>query len=572
MSTRSAREPRPTDSEVEARPSAEEGEEAAVGAIPPDAASEAGSKEGSDASGAEPSAEPGPGPSPEPLTELRIRRPADRGLVGIVPVDPVAVVEASVIRARTAQAGWGARPVTERVDRMAGLRREIGRRVDDVVDRIVAETGKPEEEALAEVLVVMRLIRHYERRAPKVLGPRRVGSWPVPGGRARVLQEPIGVVGILAAWNYPFVLGMEAVVTAIFAGNAVVLKPSEHTPFTGAIVPEICESAGLPEDLVLVVQGDRVTGEALVDAGIDHLHLVGGPATGRAVLERAARRLLPVSLELGGKDPALVLADADLDLAARGIAFGAFYNAGQTCVSTERVYVEQEAYEPFLRRLVRAAEGLRVGNAGNIDVGPMTLDSQLEKVEAQVRDAVERGARVLAGGERADPASNIFLPTVLADVPDGATVLEEESFGPVVSVVPVRDADEAIARANGHPMGLFASVWTRDLRRGQEVAGRLRAGGVSVNDTLSHWSIPGLPMGGVGASGWSRVHGDEGLLTFSRSRALLVRRGSRRRDPWWFPYGPRARRFFRAALGWEQHRGLRGAVATVVRLFSREIR
>jgi acyl-CoA reductase-like NAD-dependent aldehyde dehydrogenase len=509
---------------------------------------------------------------PEPLTELRIHRPADRGLMGVVPVDPVAVVEASVIRGRAAQGAWGALTVADRVLRMAELRREIGRRVDDIVDRVVAETGKPEEEALTEVLVVMRLIRHYERRAGKVLRPRRIRSWPVPGGSARVLRDPVGVVAVLSAWNYPFVLGMEAVVTALFAGNAVVLKPSEHTPFTGAILAELCEAAGLPEDLVLIVQGDGATGAALVDAGADHLHMVGSPETARAVLARAAERLLPVSLELGGKDPALVLADADLELAARGVAFGAFFNAGQTCVSTERVFVEEEVYEPFLRLLVRATDGLRVGNAGNIDIGPMTLDTQLEKVEGQVRDAVDRGARVLAGGGRADPASNIFLPTVLADVPEGSRILEEESFGPVLPVVPVRDVDEAVARANLHPMGLFASVWTRDLRRGREVALRLRAGGVSVNDTLSHWSVPGLPMGGVGESGWSRMHGDEGLLTFSRSRSLLVRRGSRRADPWWFPYGSRLRRLLRAMLGWEQHRGPRGVVAMAVRLLSREIR
>ncbi len=507
-----------------------------------------------------------------PRTELRIHRPADRGLVGVVPVDPVAVVEASVLRARAAQAGWAERTPRERAERMAALRREIGRRAEDIADRIIAETGKPEEEALAEILVVMRLIRHYERRAARVLRGRRVGTFPFPGGRGRVLREPVGVVGVLAAWNYPFVLAAEPVVMALFAGNGVVLKPSEHTPFTGAILPELCEAAGLPEDLVLVVQGDGRTGRALVDAGANHLHLVGGAETGRAVLRRAAEHLVPVSVELGGKDPAIVLADANLERAARGIAFGAFYNAGQTCVSTERVYVEASVYEPFLRRLVRVAEGLRVGTGGRIDVGPMVLDRQLELVEAHVRDAVERGARVLCGGERADPASNLFLPTVLADVPTEARILKEETFGPVVPVLAVEDADEAIRLVNDHPMGLFASVWTRDPARGRDVAGRLRAGGVSVNDTLSHWAVSGLPVGGVGASGWSRVRGDEGLLTFSRTRSLLVRHGRRNREPWWFPYGRSGRRFLRALLGWERHRGIRGLMAVWVRLLSREER
>jgi acyl-CoA reductase-like NAD-dependent aldehyde dehydrogenase len=521
--------------------------------------------------GAETGEAPGHTAAPPP-TELRIHRPADRGLVGVVPVDPVAVVEAAVLRARAAQVGWGGLSPRERGERMAALRREIGRRTEDIADRIIAETGKPEEEALAEVLVVMRLIRHYERRAPRVLRERRVGTLPIPGGSGRVIREPVGVVGVLAAWNYPFVLAAEPTVMALFAGNGVVLKPSEHTPFTGAILPEFCDAAGLPEDLVLVVQGDGRTGAALVDAGADHLHLVGGAETGRAVLRRAAEHLVPVSVELGGKDPAVVLADANLERAARGIAFGAFYNAGQTCVSTERVYVEAPVYEAFLRRLVRAAEELRVGSGGRIDVGPMVLDRQLELVEAHVQDAVERGARVLCGGERADPASNIFLPTVLADVPVGARILEEESFGPVVPVLPVESADEAVRLVNDHPMGLFASVWTRDLARGRKVARRLRAGGVSINDTLSHWAVSGLPMGGVGESGWSRVRGDEGLLTFSRTRTLFERRGRRAREPWWFPYGRRGRKLLRALLGWERHRGVRGLMAVWVRLMSREER
>ncbi|CAN5661649.1 aldehyde dehydrogenase family protein [soil metagenome] len=515
----------------------------------------------------DPDAEP-----PAPLTELRIRRPADRGLVGVMPVDPVAVVEASVLRARNAQAVWGALSVEERTSRMVPLRRVIGRRTDDIADRIIAETGKPEDEALTEVLVVLRLLRHYERTARKVLWPRRIGTGLLPGGSARIFQEPLGVIAVLSHWNYPFTLSMEPVVTALFAGNGVVLKPSEHTPFTGAIVAELCEEAGLPEDLVVVVQGGPQTGSALVDARPDHVHLVGSPATGRAVLARAAERLIPVSLELGGKDPALVLADADLETAARGIAFGAFYNAGQTCISTERVYVEAPVYEEFLRALVRTTSELRAGSGGNVELGPMVLDAGLETVEAQVADAIERGAKVLCGGVRADPASNIFLPTVLADVPEGALVLEEETFGPLLPVVQVQDADEAVMLANRHPMGLQASIWTRDVARGRALAHRLRAGSVSVNDTLSQWAIPGLPMGGVGESGWSRARGAEGLLGFSRSRSVLVRRGRRRPDPWWFPYGARGRKLTRALLGWEQHRGFRGFVAVLVRLVSREIR
>jgi acyl-CoA reductase-like NAD-dependent aldehyde dehydrogenase len=518
---------------------------------------------------------PDPGaPSPDTLPDptLRIRRPADGGLVGEIAVDDRAAVEAALARVRAVQPGWGALTPRARAERMLALRREITRRTQDIVDRIVAETGKPESEALSEVLMVLRILGHYLRRAPRWLRPKRVGTWILPGTSGWVIREPVGVVGILSPWNYPFILSMEPTLTALMGGNGVVLKPSEHTPFTGAFVQELCEGAGLPEDLVVAVFGRRETGEALVDARPDHLHLVGGTATGRAVLRRAAETLLPVTLELGGKDPAIVRADADLERAARGIAFGGYYNAGQTCISTERVFVHQSVYEPFLKALVRQTAALRFGTGGEVDVGPMTVDAQLQIVESQVRDAVERGARILCGGGRADPASNVYLPTVLADVPRDARVLREETFGPILPVVAVEDDDDAVSRVNAHPMGLFASIWTRDHTVGLKMARQLRAGGVSINDTLSHWAVPGLPMGGVGDSGASRVRGEEGLLAFTRSRSILLNRGWLRREFWWYPYTPFGRRLLRALLGWEGHRGFRGIAAALVRFFSREVR
>ncbi len=519
-----------------------------------------------------PASPPHPSGSDLPLDppSLRIHRPADGRLVGTIPIDPRVKVNAAVARARDAQLEWGQRPLDARIEAMKALRREVGRRTEDIADRIVAETGKPDDEALSEVLMVLRLLRFHERVAPKILASRRVPVGFLPGGRARVYQEPVGVVGILSPWNYPFILSMEPAATALMAGNAVVLKPSEHTPFTGAILPELLAGAGLPEDLLIVVYGGARVGEFLVDAGPDHLHLVGGPVTGRAVLRRAAWHLLPVSVELGGKDPALVLADANLERTARGIAFGAFFNAGQTCVAIERVYVEEAVYESFLRKLTQATESLRVGSGGNVDVGPMTLESQLLHVEDQIRDAQQRGARIHTGGGRADPASNIFLPTILSDVPEDARILREESFGPVLPVIPVPNVEQAIAMANQHPMGLQASVWTRDLARGRAIARRLKAGGVTVNDALSHWAVPGLPMGGIGESGWSRVRGSEGLLTFTRTRSVLVRRPARPRERWWYPYGPQGRRLLRALIGWEQHGGLRGLAALLVRLFRKD--
>jgi acyl-CoA reductase-like NAD-dependent aldehyde dehydrogenase len=425
-------------------------------------------------------------------------------------------------------------------------------------------------EALAEVAVVAGLGRHYLKRAPRVLGRRRAPTGWMVWKRAWTEREPWGVMGVISPWNYPFVLTAEPTLTALFGGNGVVLKPSEYTPFTGAILEELVEGAGLPPDLVRVVQGRGETGRALIHSGIDKLHFTGGPETGRRILFEAAPLLLPVSLELGGKDPAIVLEDADQERAARGIVFGGFFNAGQTCLSTERVYVVDAIHDEFLRKLVRQVQALRVGSGGEVDLGPMTTSEQLAVVEEHLQDALARGARVACGGERLDPGSNLLHPTVLTDVPDDALVLTDETFGPVLPVVRVRDEDEAVLRANELPMGLFASVWTGDRKRGEAVARRLRAGGASVNDTLSHWGVPSLPMGGVGESGYSRVRGDEGLREFTRARAFLVDLTGLGREPWWFPYTPLSRRLMRGLTDWEGLRGLSRGTGFMREMFRRE--
>jgi acyl-CoA reductase-like NAD-dependent aldehyde dehydrogenase len=501
---------------------------------------------------------------------LQVVAPRNGALLGEVPVDGPEQVAAAVERVRQVQRGWASLDPADRARRLRALIREIALRREEIADRIVAETGKPQAEALAEVAVVAALGRHYVKRAPRVLGRRRAPtSWLLWKG-AWTEREAYGVVGVISPWNYPFVLAAEPVITALFGGNGVVLKPSEHTPFTGALLEELVAGAGLPVDLVRVVQGRGATGRALIHSGIDKLHFTGSPATGRNVLAEAAPLLLPVSLELGGKDPALVLEDADQERAARGILFGAFFNAGQTCLATERVYVVDAIYEEFLRKLVRLAEGLRTGSGGEVDLGPMTTPEQLQVVEEHLRDAVERGARVLTGGERLDPASNLLHPTVLADVPGDALVLREETFGPLLPVVRVRDEAEGVARANDHPMGLFASVWTGDRKRGEAVARRLRAGGVSVNDTLSHFGVPSLPMGGVGESGFSRVRGDEGLREFTRARSYLSDRLGLKREPWWFPYRRGQRRLMRALVAWEGLTGIARLGGVLKEIFRQE--
>lgn len=489
---------------------------------------------------------------------LRVLRPADGSVIGTVPVHGSSEVRDSVERCRRVQAGWASLAVGDRLRRLDRLHDVIGDCADEVAGTVADETGKPEIEALAEVVTSLDLLGFYVRRAEEVLEPRDAETGWLRGRRARIERQPYGVVGVVTPWNYPFSLALDAVLGALAGGNGVVLKPSEHTPLSGMLVQELAERAGLPDGLVEVVTGGPRTGAALVRAEPDRLVFIGSPSTGREVAAAAAERLIPVSLELGGKGAALVLEDADLERATRGVIFGAFYNAGQTCIATEWVFVEDAIHDVFVEAVAERVGELRIGSVGERDVGPLTIRSQLGVVEEQVADAVEKGARVVEGGARIDPAANVYRPTVLADVDSSMRVMREETFGPVLPICRVRDEREAVELANASEFGLFASVWTGDWDRGERIARRLRAGAVSVNDVLTPYVMPSLPVGGVGRSGWGRLRGLEGLRELTRTRSVLVNRLGLRRDPWWFPYGPGTRRLVRALLEFRRTGGLRG--------------
>jgi acyl-CoA reductase-like NAD-dependent aldehyde dehydrogenase len=302
---------------------------------------------------------------------------------------------------------------------------------------------------------------------------------------------------------------------------------------------------------------------------VDRIVFTGSTATGRKIMAAAADSLTPLTLELGGKDAAIVLADADLERAARGVVFGSFFNAGQTCISIERVLVERPVYEAFVERVVPLVEGLRVG-VEDADVGPMVSADQVDIVERQVRDAVRRGARVLAGGRRVEPDSRCFLPTLLVDVDDAMEVATDETFGPILAVTAVEDAEDAVRRVNESRYGLFASVWTGDRRRGEDVARRLQVGGVSVNDVLSHYGVAGLPLGGRRASGFGYRRGLAALDEMSRARARLSDRTGLRREFWWFPYSERGRRILRGLVDWRGLGGAAGAWRAARRFLGRE--
>jgi len=466
-------------------------------------------------------------------------------------------VGVAVAAARAAQPAWAAVPLRERLARV-GRFGEVLLARDEAVARLVSrEMGKPIPEAYAsDLLPTLDAVDWLVSRAAAVLepGPFRLRNPILLDRRSQVKRAPRGVVGIIGPWNYPFSLPAIPSLFALAAGNAVVLKPSEQTTGTGLLVAEIARAAGFPEDALRVVPGPgEPTGAALVEADVDHLVFTGSCEVGARIGRRMAERGVGCSLELGGSDPALVLADADLDVAANGILWGRFTNAGQTCAAVKRVLVHESVHDALVERLVDGARRLRLGRGleAETDVGPLVDERAAREMETFVQDAVKRGARVLCGGARPPRQGWFFEPTVLVDVPRDARVLHEEVFGPVLPVVRCRDEDEMIEAANGTPFGLSASVWTRDVERGRTLALRLDAGTVTVNDAAYTYAATETPWGGVKASGRGRTHGVDGLLDLTVPRHVNWAPGRRRlAELWWFPYEADLAPTWRRALRW----------------------
>jgi len=457
------------------------------------------------------------------------------------PAPAEAAVRDAVARARAAQAAWGALSLRQRVRKMRALRGLLVRRMDDVIDVVRQETAKPAVEALGhEVMIVAGLIRAYEKRAPRVLRPKRVGTGILVNKGATKVYEPFGVVGVISPWNFPFSMPGIPTVAALFAGNAVVIKPSEVTPRTGAMLAELAREA-IPDhpEIVQVVQGAGDAGAALVRSGVGKLAFIGSPGTGRKILAGAAETLTPVVMELGANDVSIVCEDADLDRAAAGVVWGAISNAGQVCMSVERALVPERIYDRFATAVQREMERLRVGGDGEYDVGRLIFPPQQAIIQGTVDDAVARGARVVLGGRMAGGDGLAYAPTLIVDATPEMALNTHETFGPVLPLVRVKDEEEALRIANAGPYGLNASVWTRSRSKGRKMAKRLQAGMVMVNDVLINFGIPELPYGGVKQSGFGRMMGDEGLLEFSQVKAIADTRVALRRELFWFPYRPK---------------------------------
>lgn len=454
------------------------------------------------------------------------------------------VVEAAVARARAALPAWTTRSARERAGILRRFRDLAFQRRHELAEVISRESGKTITDSFGiDVLLTLDFAAWTAEAAPRFLRSRTRGVSGLIFWRKRVRFDarPVGVIGVIAPWNYPFFMPASGVLPALACGNTVVLKPSEFTPESAALLGPLFREAGLPDGVLEIVQGGGRVGAALVRGGVDKVVFTGSAATGRKIAVACAEQLIPCSLELGGSDPAIVLADADVRHAADGTVWTRFANTGQTCVATKRVYVEAPVYEAYVAAASRAVTALRAGprTSPDTEFGPLIHVDAARTIAKQRDDAVAKGARVAATAslpEGGGTAAHV-APVLLTEADETMLVLQEETFGPVLAVVRVRDADEAIRRANDSSYGLSASVWTSDRARGLAVARRLEAGTVMINDAASVVGMTDVPYGGVKESGIGRMHGEAGLGEFVRLTAVVDDRFTHWRQPWWYPYG-----------------------------------
>ena len=450
--------------------------------------------------------------SPERLTSYN---PATGDAIGSVPMFSAADVDAAVERARVAAERWGALSFEARNEELTAFRRALAASADELAELLHRENGKPELEALVEVMMALGHLQHATARAEQAMAPRKVSAGMLANFRATVSYHPLGVVGVIGPWNYPMFTPFGSIAYALAAGNAVVWKPSELTPLVAQKVEEIARRTLALPDLLQVVTGAGATGAALARAAVDKIAFTGSTATGKRVLQAAAERLTPVLLELGGKDPMIITDDADLPAAAEACVYGALTNAGQACISVERVYVADAVHDRFVDEVVRQVRELKVGGDDG-HLGAMTSPAQVTIVKQHLDDAVAKGAKVLTGGPGAITGSYI-QPTVLADVDHRMKIMTEETFGPVIPIARVGSVDEAVKLANDTRYGLGSTVFAGKGARA--IAAKLRAGMTSINSVMAFAGIPSLPFGGIGDSGFGRIHGDEGIREFTRVKS-----------------------------------------------------
>lgn len=463
--------------------------------------------------------------------------PFDRSALEPVEATAAGDVAALVARAREAQGAWADTPLVQRIEAIFKVRDRILDRGDEIARLLRLEVGKPEAEGwLGEVIADADLVEYWCDAIEEALAPEEVSldALTYPGKSGQIVRAARGVVGLITPWNFPFAIPLRTLVPALLAGNAVVFKPSEHSPRVGALVAKLFDGL-LPQGVLTIVQGAGDVGRAVVGAGVDLVVFTGSVSTGKKIAAACAETLTPVSLELGGKDAAIVLADADLDRAAYGIVWGAFTNAGQNCAGIERVYVDKKVVAQFTQKVVELTKTLRLGD----DVGAMTNEAQRAIVERHLELAVADGAKVLCGGQRGE-GGLFFQPTVVEVSPESekTPLMDDETFGPILPIVAVDGASDALKRTNASRYALTTSIWSRKADKAAELAPLLRSGVVTINNHAFTAAIAAAPWTGTGETGYGVTNSKHALMELTRPRFVLIDRASARSELWWMPYTP----------------------------------
>src|ERR1700733_482914 len=496
--------------------------------------------------------------------EIPVENPATGETVRSVPDLGADAVAEMAARGRKAQPEWEAYGFEGRARVLLRAQKWLMDNAQRVADTIVSETGKTYEDAnLAEIGYAGNAFGFWAKHGPEYLADESVKSSQVLVKGKKLIQRyrPLGLIGVIGPWNYPLTNSFGDCIPALMAGNSVILKPSEITPLTSLLMAEGLRECGLPEDVLQIATGRGETGAALIEH-VDMIMFTGSTKTGRKVAEAAARRLIPASLELGGQGPVVVLSAANVERAANFAAYFSMQNAGQTCISIERVYVEEPVYDEFVAKVSEKVRALRVGppqGPGSVEGGAITFPPQLQTIEEHVSDAVDKGARVLAGGHSSTQGGGRFYePTVLVDVDHTMKIMTEETFGPTLPIMKVSDSEEAVRLANDTPYGLGSSVFTRDTARGEQIARRIEAGAVNVNDAMINYTVLELPMGGAKASGLGSRHGAGGIRKYCSQQAIVITpKLALKREVHMFPYKPRTTRMISGAFKLMYGRGKR---------------
>jgi acyl-CoA reductase-like NAD-dependent aldehyde dehydrogenase len=494
---------------------------------------------------------------------IPVENPATGEIIAHVPDMSAEQVAEMAARGRAAQPEWEAYGLDGRARILLRAQKWVMDNANRVVATICSETGKTFEDAeLAEIGYAGNAFGFWAKQGPEYLADERVKSSQVlvKGKKLINRYRPLGLIGVIGPWNYPLTNSFGDCIPALMAGNSVILKPSEVTPLTSMLMAEGLRECGLPENVLQIATGRGGTGAALIEH-VDMIMFTGSTKTGMKVAETAARRLIPASLELGGKDPMLVLADADVERAANYATYFAMQNAGQTCISIERVYVEEPVYDEFVAKVSEKVRELRVGKPegpGSVEVGAITFPPQMETIKDHVADAIQKGARVLVGGHEAPGAGRFFEPTVLVDVDHTMKCMTEETFGPTLPIMKVADTDEAVRLANDSPYGLGASVFSRDTERGEAVARRLESGAANVNDAMINYTVLELPMGGAKASGLGSRHGAGGIRKYCSQQAIVVTpKLAMKKELFMYPYKSRTSKLLAGVFKFLYGRGKR---------------